>query len=249
MDKQIITKYSHHLNRDVTIRTYGHAGAPILVFPCQDSMSDNFETFGMIDELSAWIESGKIRFFCVDTVDKDSWSDVGGDKKRRIEIQEAYFNYVIDEALPVIYDLCGGVVRPYVTGCSLGATHSVIFFFRRPDLFDGVIALSGCYDTYYFWDGWHDGLIYENSPVHFLANMPKDHPYIDVYNQKKMIICVGQGAWEEEGIRTAKLLQNTFTEKGINAWVDFWGYDVNHDWCWWKPQYQYFLPIVLGTRP
>ena len=172
MDKPIITKYSHHLNRDMTIRVYGHSGTPILVFPCQDSMSDNFENFGMIEELSAWINSGKIRLFCVDTVDKDSWSDVGGDKKYRIEVQEAYFNYIIDEALPVIYEFYGARVKPYVTGCSLGATHSVIFFFRRPDLFDGVIALSGCYDTYFFWDGWHDDLVYENSPVHFLANMP-----------------------------------------------------------------------------
>ncbi len=250
MDRQIITKYSNHLNRDMTIRTYGHAGVPILVFPCQDAMSDNFENFGMIEEFSAWLESGKFRLFCVDTVDKESWSDVYGDKKHRIEVQEAYFRYVVEEALPVIYDFYGGEhVKPILTGCSLGATHSVIFFFRRPDLFDGVIALSGCYDTYYFWDGWHDGLVYENSPVQFLANMPKDHHYIDLYNQKKMIICVGQGAWEEEGIRTAKLLKNTFAEKGIHALVDLWGYDVNHDWCWWKPQYQYFLPIVLGTRP
>jgi len=24
--------------------------------------------------------------------------------------------------------------------------------------------------------------------------------------------------------------------------VDFWGFDVEHDWRWWKQQIRYFLP-------
>ena len=35
-------------------------------------------------------------------------------------------------------------------------------------------------------------------------------------------------------------------EKGINLWVDLWGYDVNHDWPWWHKQVPYFLPYLLG---
>ena len=33
------------------------------------------------------------------------------------------------------------------TGCSMGAFHAANFFFRRPDLFDTVVALSGVYGT------------------------------------------------------------------------------------------------------
>ena len=33
--------------------------------------------------------------------------------------------------------------------------------------------------------------------------------------------------------------------KGIGAWCDFWGYDVEHDWPWWKKQIRYFLPYLL----
>ena len=76
MNRDILTHYSKHLARNMTIRTYGHAGTPFLVFPCQDAMSDNFENFGMLEELSAWLEEGIIRLICVDTVDKESWSDV-----------------------------------------------------------------------------------------------------------------------------------------------------------------------------
>ena len=27
--------------------------------------------------------------------------------------------------------------------------------------------------------------------------------------------------------------------------ADFWGYDVEHDWPWWKKQIRYFLPYLL----
>ena len=38
-----------------------------------------------------------------------------------------------------------------------------------------------------------------------------------------------------------------FTGKlgGIEAWGDFWGYDVAHDWYWWKKQINYFLQFIL----
>jgi esterase/lipase superfamily enzyme len=27
----------------------------------------------------------------------------------------------------------------------------------------------------------------------------------------------------------------------VPAWFDYWGYDVNHDWPWWRRQLPYFL--------
>ncbi|MBQ2640523.1 MAG: prolyl oligopeptidase family serine peptidase, partial [Lachnospiraceae bacterium] len=135
--------------------------------------------------------------------------------------------------------------RPVAVGCSLGATHAGIVALRRPDLFEGCIAMSGIYDATYFTGGWMNSVWYDNSPVHFLQNMPTDHHYIDLYNHRSLIFCVGQGAWEEDGIRTLLLMASIFQYKGIHAWCDFWGYDVNHDWPWWKKQIRYFLPKVL----
>ena len=83
-----------------------------------------------------------------------------------------------------------------------------------------------------------DDLVYANSPVHYLANMPADHPYIELYNLKKAIICVGQGPWELPD--STRQLQWILQGKGIDAWVDFWGYDCSHDWYWWYRQVEYF---------
>ena len=243
--REYYSHYSSSLNREMHLLVYGTGGTPVIVFPCQDGMCDNWESFNMMDTLQDYLEQGQIQLFCVDTVDKESWSDTNGDNWHRAWIQECYYHYIVDEVVPLVKEWNGTGKLPLVTGFSLGATHSAIVFLRRPDLFSGVLALSGCYDVAYFWGSWSNGILYDNSPVSFLPNLPKDHYYIDLYNRRKLIFCVGQGRWEEEGIRTTRILAETFAAKGIHAWVDFWGYDVDHDWPWWKEQIRYFLPSLL----
>lgn len=51
MERHYYTQYSEHLQREMHVLVYGYTGVPIIVFPCQDSMCDNFENFGMIDVL------------------------------------------------------------------------------------------------------------------------------------------------------------------------------------------------------
>lgn len=247
MKREYIAQYSQCLERELHLLVYGHDGVPLIAFPCQDGMCDNWESFNMPDELSDFIESGQIQLFCVDTVDRESWSDVNGDKGHRAWVQEQYYHYIIDEVVPLVHQINPTGHLPLVTGFSLGASHAAIVFFRRPDLFAGVLGQSGCYDTPHFWDNWCNDILYDNSPVHFLANMPADHPYIRLYNQKKIILCVGQGRWEGECRRTTGLMREIFERKGIYGWVDFWGYDVDHDWPWWKKQIRYFLPYLLES--
>jgi len=246
MHREYYSHFSQALQKEMHLLIYGDAqGYPILVFPTQDAMCDNFENFGMIGTLADFIESGRIQLFCVDTVDAETWSNIWGDKPWRADRQEAYYHYIVDEVVPLIRQWNNSDRRPVTTGCSMGANHALIDFLRRPDLFGGVLALSGVYDARCFFDGWMNSVLYDSSPVTFLSNMPKDHPYIAIYNQRPIVLCVGQGAWEEDGIRTTATMGGIFKDKGIAAWVDFWGYDVNHDWDWWQKQIRYFLPRVL----
>ena len=240
-----ICQFSKNLRRNMTVRIYGTDGLPILVFPTQDAMSDNFENFGMIDTLKDFIDGGQIQLFCVDTVDCETWSNVWGDKVWRVLRQESYYRYIIEEVMPLIREKNSSVRLPIVTGCSLGGLHSAIVFLRRPELFGGMLSLSGVYDAKFFFDGWLNSALYDNSPTDFLANMSANHRYIELYNAKKIILCVGQGRWEEEGLRTTAILRDIFRTKQIAAQTDFWGYDVDHDWLWWKKQILYFLPEFL----
>ena len=102
MKREYRSWYSDRLQREMNIRVYGHTGTPLLILPTQDSMCDNFENFGMIDTVAPEIEAGKIQLFAVDTVDRETWSNVWGDKGWRAARQEDYYNYLIEEVLPFI---------------------------------------------------------------------------------------------------------------------------------------------------
>ena len=126
----------------------------------------------------------------------------------------------------------------------MGATHAVNLYLRFPDLFDGVLALSGVYNASFFIGDYMDEVVYQNSPTDYMAKMPEGHPFIEKYNQHKAIICVGQGTWEIPD--STRSLDYDFHRLGIHAWFDYWGYDVNHDWPWWHKQVPYFLPYLLN---
>jgi len=250
METQYIKSYSSALGREVECKIYGHSGRPVLFIPCQDGRFFDFENFRMTDTWAPWIESGEVMVFSIDTIDRETWSDKNGDPYWRIRLYEAWIRYIVDEVAPFIRRTAQerndwsdepGIL---VFGCSLGATHAANLYFRFPDVFTGLLALSGIYTASYGFDGYSDEMTYQNSPVDYLANMPADHPYIEKYNRNQGIICVGQGPWEVTD--TTFRLQEIFREKGINTWVDIWGHDVRHDWDWWYKQVEYFLPKLLN---
>lgn len=246
MKRELITRRSDALGKDMSLIMYGEKGHPIIAFQPQGSKCNAFEDFGMVEALSEAIESGTIQLFSVDNNDEESWSNTDGDKAQRSAKQEAFFTYMTDELVPLVHELSKTDERPLVIGCSMGATHAALAALRRPDLFQGCIALSGIYDARYYFGDWMDSTLYDNSIVSFLPNMPTDHSYIDLYGKRQLVFCVGQGAWEDQGIADLRVIADTCHEKGIDAWCDFWGYDVSHDWPWWKKQIRYFLPIVLN---
>ena len=69
-----------------------------------------------------------------------------------------------------------------------------------------------------------------------------------MYNERKIILCVGQGAWEDVLKESTARLEGVLREKGIHAWVDFWGYDVAHDWDLLYKQVAYYLPFLMGSH-
>ena len=250
METRYFKQYSPALGRDMECKVYGHAGRPMLFIPCQDGHFNDFEGFHMDGTLSPWIESGQLMVISIDTIDKETWSDANGDAYWRIRRYEQWIKYITDEIVPFMQEEArsrnGWSGNPGVItfGCSLGATHAANLFLRRPDLFDGCVALSGIYTAEYGFGSYMDELVYANSPVHYMANLPADHPYINMYRGKKAVICCGTGAWEQPD--TTIRLKQIFEEKNIPVWVDIWGSDVNHDWPWWYKQIVYFMPYVLG---
>ena len=250
METRYFKEYSHSLGRDMEFKVYGHHGRPVLFVPCQAGRFFDFENFHMDDIFRPYIDEGKIMVFAVDTIDNETWAAQDRPARERTELHERWYNYVVDELVPMIRHLAGErnghqeLIHTF--GASLGGLHAANFFFRRPDIFGGTLALSGLYDSRAYFGDYMDDLLYQNSPCDYLSHMPGDHPYIRLYNERKIIIVVGQGAWEDIPKESTGWLGRVLYEKGVNATVDFWGYDVNHDWDWWYKQTAHYLPFLMG---
>lgn len=248
---QYYKEYSNVLGRDMEFKVYGHAGLPVIVFPCQDGRFYDFEDRGMIDTVAEHLEAGRLQLFCVDCVDAETWSVSGGDYHGRIFWHKQWVRHICEEFLPRLHEIShendatdyrGKVI---LSGLSMGGYHCVNIYLSRPDLFGGCLSLSGLFHAGYFFPNYNDIDIYENSPVDFLPGMTWDNPLAEQYRHGKIIICCGQGAWEDEAKQDARILKYHFERLGIPAWVDLWGEDVSHDWPWWRLQFPYFIGKLL----
>ena len=65
--------------------------------------------------------------------------------------------------------------------------------------------------------------------------------FLDWYKKSNIIILVGQGSWEDEALEDTRHIHNILSEKNIPARVEYWGYDVNHDWPWWYKMMNHVL--------
>ena len=239
--------YSKYLNRDMEFKVYGSgSGMPVMFIPCQAGRYWDFESFKMIDYWAKWIDAGNCTVYSVDSIDNEAWAAMGQDKRWRIENHEKWYNYIVEEMVPTIRELHSNYDRVLTFGCSMGAMHAANLFFRRPDLFCGCFAISGLYDNKEFFGDYCDDLVYQNCPNLYLANIPSDHFYIDMYNNSKALIVCGQGAWEEPLLESTRWLDTVCCQKGIKARFEYWGLDVNHDWPWWYKMVDLYVPQLLG---
>ena len=244
MKRSVYKLQSKSLGQEASLIVYGEGGYPVVAFQTQDQKASELEDEGMVDALAEFIDGKQIQLFSVDNFDEQSWSLLSGDNEARAARQEAYFRFVTDELIPRVHELNASNLRPIAFGCSMGAVHAAIALFRRPDLFQGCMALSGIYHSGYFFGDWMNSTLYDNDVLAFLPNMPLDHPYVGLYRNRSLLFCCGQGE-DAQFAEDERRMDAELNRLGVDHWCDYWGADVTHDWYWWKKQMAYFLPFVL----
>jgi esterase/lipase superfamily enzyme len=243
--------WSPSLGQDMELKVYGHFGKPVIVFPAQGGRFYEYEDFGMVEAIRSFIDAGRIKLFTLDSIDNQSWANWSAHPADRARRHQDYDRYIINEVAPFIRQHCGGDTGPdgygpkcLATGVSMGAYHAANFFFRHPDVFNALIALSGLYQLSMFVGDYSDDNVYFNSPLAYLPNL-HDPWYIDQYRQSQIVVCCGQGAWEDAMLADTYTLKRILEHKQIPAWIDIWGHDVNHDWPWWRKMAPYFLEHLV----
>jgi esterase/lipase superfamily enzyme len=231
--------HSPRLGRWMGINVYGHYGSPILVFPTSGGDENEYAGQGMVDALAQHIDGGKVKLFCVSSVNNQSWYDKGAHPRHRSYVQALYDAYLADEVVPFVRDHCRTPgIGITTTGASFGAYHAANTLFKHPDTFRRCLALSGVYDIRRFMDGDYDDNFYFNNPVDYLAGL-NDPWYLHHLAQDDIRLATGHGAYEDAG--PTHELAAVLRSRGIPHSLDDWGPDGGHDWPYWKNQMNTYL--------
>jgi len=236
--------YSPAIGAAGTIVAYGHWGRPVLAFPAEAGGAWDYEGRGMIDAVGGLLEAGRVKLYCVDAFDAESWSNTSVAVEERARAHARYESWIVDQVVPWIHADCGGPKEILATGCSLGAFHAVNFAFRRADLFPVAIGQSGNYDPS-AWAGWGERgeATYFNNPMDYVANLHGEHLEW-LRGRLSLVLVCGQGMWEDTtgSLESTRRLAARLAEKGIPHELDLWGHDVPHDWPSWRAQIAHHLP-------
>jgi esterase/lipase superfamily enzyme len=146
MRKEETSWYSPSLNREMPIASYGHYGFAILLVPTAAADYLEYERFQLLDTIAPLIDAGKLRVFSINSINKDSWLNQEMLPEHKAIRHNEFNNYVYNEVVPFIRSATSSETMIYTCGASFGALHSMNLFLKRPDIINGVIAMSGVYD-------------------------------------------------------------------------------------------------------
>ena len=233
MERRTTAWFSPNLNIEMPLVAYGHTGYPLLMFPTAAADYLEYERFHLVDAIRPHIERGQIRAYSINSVNRYSLLNEQMPPHLKAELLAKFDRYVTDEVLPLIRrDTGHDDARPLTTGASLGAFLAANTYFKHPDLFRGVIAMSGSYDVKSYLHGFYDDNVYFNNPADYLANLSDNYHLPILQTADAIFILSGQGSYEAP--ERSRHLSDLLRAKNIPHTLDLWGHDVNHDWPWWR---------------
>jgi len=226
--------YSPTLGRDIEMQVFGHWGYPILLFPTSMGRYHQNKDFGLIESARWLVESGKVKLYSVDSIDRDSWYAKHLHPSVRVHNHSIYDSFLNNELVPTIRHE-SNVDKIGVAGCSFGGYHALNFAMKHPDKVAYLFSMSGAFDIRSFLEGYSDETVYYNNPVDFMQNE-------EGWKYNHMKIVLGTSEWDiclNDNVRMSQILNS----KGINHWLDIRGWE-SHDWPLWNKMFPHYLSLM-----
>lgn len=239
MEKKTTSWWSPRLEKEMPIAVYGNYGFALLLVPTAAADYLEYERFQLLDQLKPYIDAGKVKVFSIDSINNESWLNNNMEPKHKAIRQNQFNWYVYDEVIPFIKTHTSAETPVITCGASFGALHSMNLFLKRPDLINGVIAMSGVYDLTEYTKGYYDEDVYFNSPQHYIPNL-SDHGLLEQIRQSRHIhIFSGSGPYEDPD--ASRSFANILYNKGIHYELDIWGAEWKHDWETWRKVLPFYI--------
>lgn len=242
MKREITNWFSPALQKEMPIAVYGNYGFALLLIPTAAADYLEYERFQMIEALKPFINAGKIKVYSVNSMNTESWMNYGMEGAHKAIRHNQFNEYIFNEVIPFIKNDSSWETPVIVAGASFGALHSMNLFLKRPDLIDGVIAMSGVYDLTEYSRGFFDDQVYLNSPVHYIPNLT-NHAILEQIRTSRHIHILS-GCGDHEDPDAARKFAGILYNKNINYELSIWGNEWKHDWPTWREM----LPLFIDTR-
>lgn len=227
--------FSPHLDRDMELLVFGHAGAKVLIFPTRGGRFYEYENLRIVARLEEKIANGHLQLYCIDGIDSESfycfWAHPAGRIRRHLQ----YEQYILNEVFPLMHRKNP---HPCVIahGCSLGAFLAANMAFRHPQLFAKLAAFSGRYDlTTNFEDGFEDLFsgfyneeIYFNTPTHFLPGLACECR-LEHLRAMDIVLTIGS---EDPFLSSNYHLSEILRSKGIDHELHVWDGRAHSGYYW-----------------
>lgn len=238
--EQDATIHSAVMDRDFDVEIYGEGGAPLIVFPEGNGSCSSWNNHGMIETLSDLIDAGTIQLFCVDSADPSGWYFAEGNPSYRKRSAMSYLAFICQEFVPFVRSRNCGL--PIVVGAGIGALNAAIAILRHPELFGGLLAMSGTYDARHIVGDEFDKEWAELSPVDLAEHLGAEQKRL--LAPRHLAFVTGQDG-SEDGAGTQRALDGIFARQKIDATFEYWGSDVTHGWMWWQEMARQLVPCLL----
>ena len=213
---------------------FGHGGRPLLIFPTTLGSYFEAKDFYLIESIRWFIEQGKVKVFCPDSVNKHSWYNKQVHPSVRVKNQMWYDQFIEKEIVEKVrHESPDGKVA--VAGASFGGYTAANFAFKYPHLVRYLISMSGSYDIKSFLDGYYDDNVYFNNPVDYLPG--NTNPQLH-----DLGIILGTSDWDI--CKDANYhMSDMLNKKGMKHWLDVVG-DSPHDWPLWRYMFPKYLAEI-----
>lgn len=236
MEEKYCKHYSPSLGFETELLCFGHAGIPVILFPTSMGRFYQNKDFKLIDTVEDKILEGKIKIYCPDSIDEQSWYNKLIAPSERVLAHLKYDSYIINELVPKALAETGKE-KVIFSGCSFGAYHATNFGFKYPKLTSHILNMGGAFDIKMHLNGYYDENVYFNNPPDFIPNLEDENIY-------KIGIVFGVGANDfclPDNIR----MSNILTNKNISHFLDIRA-DRTHDWPVWREMFPMYIKQIVG---
>ena len=239
LDEEYHKWHSPVIGRDFEMLVFGKGGYPVILFPTSRGTYYQNKDQGLIETARWFLENGKVKIYCPDSLDAETWYDKSVSPAERARRHTFYDRLILEEVVSRAMHETGHE-RIAVAGCSFGGYHSANFAFRHPGITGYCFSMSGVFDIRSFTDGYYDDNVYFNNPVDFI---PGDSDAAlwqmgIVLGTAEYDICRGQNEW----------MSRLLAAKSIPHWLDIRA-GRDHDWPVWKEMFPHYLSMLPGAAP